>query len=156
MYEKIDKLIIKIINNIVIAALIFVIGLVFSGVILYNALDFKYATEKDFQPLYQIQDSIINDFDAVYTFDNIAIDLTDSNIIVSIYGDDCYLKTYFDKTKTYQTTKEIDTTEPLLFSIIIFVLTTFIGAIVFYLLFLVLLLIIDALMCKLIKLKKIL
>ena len=153
MYEKIDKFLTTLINNIVVTILIFVLGIGIFGTYFYNNLDFKYATEEDYKPLYKVQESVINDFDTVYTFSNTDIDLTDSNIIVSIYGDGCYIKTYFDKTKTYQNTVKIDNTDPLWFTIFIFILATFLGSIIFYLFYLIFLLVINSVICKLSNIK---
>ena len=143
MYQKFDKFITKLLNNIVVIILLFVIGFGTTGTFLYNAMDFKYATDEDYKPLYQTQQNILNDFDAVYTFSNTDIDITDSNIIVKIYGDDCYLKTYFDKTRTYKNTEEIDLTDPIWFSVLGIIIISAIGSVVFFLLLMLILVLMD-------------
>lgn len=147
MYDKIDKFITKILNSIIITVLIFVTGFTITATFLYNVLDFKYATNKDYEPLYQIQETIINNFDTVYSYTNTDIDITDSNIIVFIYSEDygCYLKTYFDKTKTLQSTEKVDNTHPICFSIIILIVVSIIGSMLFYLSYILILSLIDKL-----------
>lgn len=154
MYEKFDKFTTKILNDIVVIILIFVIGFTTAAGIFYNIFDFKYATEKDYEPLYQTQQAIINNFDTVYTFSNTDIDITDSNIIVYIFGDDCYLETHFDKAKAYQNTEKIDKTDPIGVTILLFIIASSAGSCAFFLLFIIALVIIDTVLCKIDKSKK--
>ena len=148
MYERFDNFLTKLFNSVTFLALTFIVGFVISASITYSQLDFDYATEQDYKPLYQIQETIINDFDNVYSYSNTVIDITDSNIIVFIYGDDCYLKTYFDKTKGYDFTEKTDTTNPIWISIIIVLLISVIGSMIFFLAFVFILIIIDIILEK--------
>lgn len=135
MYEKFDKLTTKLLNSIIVAVLLIIVGFSICATFLYNSLDFKYATEEDYEPLYKIQQTIINDFNTVYTFPNTDIDIKDSKIIVYIFGDDCYLEAHFDKTTTFQHTEKIDKTDPIWSSVFILIVGTIVGGFMFYMLF---------------------
>jgi len=148
MYEKFDKFTTKLLNSIIVTVLIFAIGLTITGTFLYKILDFNHATDKDYEPLIKTQETIIKDFDSVYTLSNTNIDITDSSIVVTIYGNDCYLKTHFDKAKTYQNTTKVDNTDPIWFSTLILILGTIVGSGVFYLLYAVTLVIICLILSK--------
>lgn len=148
MYEKFDIFVEKLLNSLICTILVVVIGATLSGTFLYNHLDFQYATKEDYEPLYRVQSSIINDFSTVYSFSNVDIDITTSNIIVYIYGEDCYLELYFDKTNKYLNSIERDNTDPIWFSILMFVVMTFVGCMSFYLMYILLLLVINFLIYK--------
>lgn len=143
MYQKFDKFTTKLLNSTIVAILVFVIGAIITGAFLYNILDFEYATDKDYEPLIKTQETIIKDFDNVYTLSNTDIDITDSSIVVYIQGDDCYLKSFFSKSKEHQTTVKVDKTDPLWVSIVILIIISVLGSFIFYLAFIVMLFIIE-------------
>jgi len=151
LYMKFDKFTTKLLNSITFTIFILIIGFVLSCFSLYNIMDFKYASDKDYEPLLTTQEAIVKDFDTVYTYSNTDIAIKDENIIVYIYGDDCYLKTYFNKDKIYQNTQKIDNTDPVWITTSTLLLASVLGAGLFYILYLVAILLLVYLVLKISK-----
>jgi len=122
MNENFNNFTNKLVYGIFYKILVFVIGFLIGACIFYSIMDFDYASDKDYEPLLKVEQSIIQNFDTVYTYSNTNITIADSNIIVSVHGDDCYINTYFDKEKNYVSTEKMDNTDPIWVSLLLLIL----------------------------------
>ena len=108
MAQKFDDFMCNLIESKLFYITIFIIGGLLWGIINFYSVDYMPATESDYNSLLQVQESIVSNFDSVYTFNNTDIDITDETIIVCIDNDECALKSYFNKNKQYLYTEKFD------------------------------------------------
>lgn len=100
-------------------------------------------TQKDYLNLIDKQNVIINDFDKVYDLENTTIYNSKENIIVSIAGNNCEMKAYFNKDKEYVYSENVNTNVSLIGYIFVFVALFFISGMFAYILLLIICIIIS-------------
>ena len=109
-YERFHQNSEKLLRNAITYILLFVIGFSIGFTIAYFEFDSTPATADDYAPLLEIQNDICKDFDNVYHYDNIDIDVVSpkNNIVVSTYNAECSIDIFFDNDLNYLYTEKND------------------------------------------------
>lgn len=141
--SKISKFIKKVMNNDNFIPILFIIGALIGILFSYNIVDIEPATQEDYKPLLEIQTILIEDFDNVYNYPDANIYVTDNNIKVAVENEQCGLNMVFDKSKNYLYTKSEDKATSIIIFIICIIPFGFMGAITFFLISIIVLLILG-------------
>ena len=102
----------KIINCIGFWIIITIMGATVGCFIGFSICDTNSATTEDFRPLIKFQDSIIENFNSVYSYPNSVIKVKEDTIIVSAENEECSVNIVFDKNTNYIYTEKLDKVDP--------------------------------------------
>ena len=112
IYKFIDR---KIRDNIplFVIALLLIFTSTLCTCISYNMLDSIPATDDDYKPLLEQQETITKDFNEIYNYDNYTILPVDDYVFVTLSNDQCKVHYYFNKNLEYIDYKKEDLAMPL-------------------------------------------
>lgn len=89
--------------------------------------------EEDYQALIKPQQEILQNFDNVYNLENVSITTSEDKITVTIDGNNCSQKVYFDKNKTYLCSERVNESVPIpIYTVLFALLSFFIGVLTYW------------------------
>lgn len=84
-------------DNMVLYTICFIVGTILMIFAITRIFDYTPATDIDYMPLIEQKDIIIQDFSAIYTYDNYLISPNEDSINVELENEQCKIICTFDK-----------------------------------------------------------
>jgi len=106
--KSIIKLFDKLVNSYLANVIFMIIGIFVGLIVSFNTLDTKPATADDYAPLINIQNTMMGNFDTIYTQPGARMYIHNDDILVILENNECLIRSYFSNDKKYLYTEKED------------------------------------------------